>query len=77
MGGSAHPQLVLTFLIGLIAGGAFRWGYIRLLQATIRSYEYYIQERIDKQQGELFAGYRISTGPVTDSEAAPTRETEP
>ena len=44
-----------TFLIGLIAGGSFRWGYVRLLRTTIRFYEYYIRERIDKQQ-EQFLG---------------------
>ena len=29
------------------------WGYVRLLRATVRFYEYYIRERIDKQREEL------------------------
>ena len=41
---------MLTFLTGLLVGGAFHWGYVRFLKATIRFYEYYIQERIDKQR---------------------------
>lgn len=49
----ASIKLCLIFLIGLVAGGAVMWGYVRLLRATVRFYEYYIRERIDKQREEL------------------------
>lgn len=49
MGTGASIKFWLIFLLGLVAGGALMWGYVRLLRATVRFYEYYIRERIDKQ----------------------------
>lgn len=46
-------EIAFTFLTGLLVGGALRWGYVRFLKTTIRFYEYYIQERIDKQAEPL------------------------
>jgi len=53
MKGLSDVEMAFTFLTGLLVGGALRWGYVRFLKATIRVYEYYIQERIDKQAEPL------------------------
>jgi hypothetical protein len=49
MNSSMNVELAFTFLTGLIVGGACSWTYVRFLRATIRFYEQYIQERIDRQ----------------------------
>jgi len=53
MNANKNVELVLTFLTGLAVGGACSWTYVRFLKATIRFYEQYIQERIDRQLTQI------------------------
>ncbi|HKS95359.1 MAG TPA: hypothetical protein VJV74_04405 [Terriglobia bacterium] len=53
MNASKNVELAVTFLTGLVVGGACSWTYVRFLKATIRFYEQYIQERIDRQLTQM------------------------
>lgn len=61
MNASMDAQLVLMFLTGLAVGGACSWTYVRFLKATIRFYEQYIQERIDRQLTQILRRGALGT----------------
>ena len=42
-------KLLALFLSGFVAGVAVSWAYIRSLKSTLRVYQHYVHDRINKR----------------------------